>query len=157
MKAVGNRVPLRPVGLRACGLLTPPHMARPQKKHDRVAFYACTSLALGIIVVMWIFSVRSIVGQGVQGTKQAFSDVSDTAGSVRRQTAPDPETVAAVKAGLKSIVTKQTADATVPDPSNASGSSAEASTGSTAEVSTIDAVAQLMKNDVETYGQEPKN
>lgn len=123
-------------------------MPRPQKKHDRIAFIACTSLAIGIIVVMWALSVRSVVGQGLQGTKQMFSDVSGVAGEARRQTTPSPETVAAVRAGLKSIVTKKA------DPSSASGSSAEAST---TDSSTIDAVAQLMKNDVETYGQEPKN
>jgi len=129
-------------------------MPRSQKKHDKVAFYACTAFALGIIVVMWIWSVKSIVGQGVAGTKQVFSEVADTAGSVRRQSTPDPESVAAVKEGLKSIVTKQP---TSPDPSSASGSSAEASTGTTTDSSTVDAIAQLMKNDVETYGQEPKN
>jgi len=131
-------------------------MARPQKKHDRVALIACTSLALGIVVVMWIWSVRSVVGMGVQGTKQMFSDVSGVAGEARRQTTPSPETVAAVKAGIMNIVTKKQGETTTasPDPSSASGSSAEAST---TDSSTIDAVAQLMKNDVETYGQEPKN
>ncbi len=124
-------------------------MARPQKKHDRIAFYACTSLAIGIIVLMWVWSVRSIVGQGVQGTRQVVSDVSDTAGSVRRQTAPDPEAIAAVKAGLKDIVTKQ--------PDEASDPSTPSTTPTTSQPSTLDAVAQLMKNDVETYGQEPKN
>ena len=123
-------------------------MARSQKKHDRVAFIACTSLALGIIVVMWVWSVRSVVGAGVQGTKQIYSDVSDVAGEARRQTTPDPATVAAIKAGIMKVVTKKQ------DPSSASGSSADAST---TDSSTIDAVAQLMKNDVETYGQEPKN
>lgn len=130
-------------------------MARSQHKHDKIGFYACTALALGIIVVMWIFSVRSIVGQGVQGTKQVFSEVADVAGDARRQTTPSPEAVAAVKEGLKSIVAKQAAETSMvpstasPDPSSASGSSADAST--------VDAIAQLMKNDVETYGQEPKN
>lgn len=119
-------------------------MARSQHKHDKIGFYACTALALGVIVVMWIFSVRSIVGQGVQGTKQVFSEVADVAGDARRQTTPSPEAVAAVKEGLKSIVTKQA----VVD---------ESADEQATEAATIDAVAQLMKNDVETYGQEPKN
>ncbi|MEI6511289.1 MAG: hypothetical protein WCO25_04585 [Candidatus Uhrbacteria bacterium] len=119
-------------------------MSRPQKKHDRIAFIACTSLALGIIVLMWIWSVRAVVGQGVQGSRQVFSDVSATAGAVRKQSAPDPETIASIKEGLKSIVTKKTDDTATP------------ATAPTSDP-TVDAVAQLMKNDVETYGQEPKN
>ncbi len=119
-------------------------MARSQHKHDKIGFYACTSLALGIIVVMWVFSVRSIVGDGVQGTRQVFSEVSSVAGEARRQTTPNPEAVAAVKEGLKSVVTKRVV---VDEPADEQ----------TTEVKTIDAVAQLMKNDVETYGKEPKN
>ena len=114
-------------------------MARSQTKNERIAFIACTSLAIGIIAVIWVASVRAVVGEGVRGTKAIVSDVSATAGAIRRQSAPDPETVAEIKGALTEIVTKRTEKT------------------ATADASTVDAVAQLMKHDVETYGQEPKN
>jgi hypothetical protein len=128
-------------------------MARSQKKHDRIAFIACTSLAIAIAVVMWVLSVRSVVGQGVAGTREVISNVSSTAGAVKQQSAPDPETIAAIKAGLKEIVTKQ--DEGPGGPVGQGGDATEGSAASDDE--TIDAVAQLMKHDVETYGEEPKN
>lgn len=124
-------------------------MARSQRKHDRVAFVACTSLAIGIIVVIWVMSMRAIVGQGVQGTKNMVSEVSATAGEIRRQTAPDPETVADIKGALMEIVTKPSEEAAEePAPSGAPEAPVDDET--------VDAVAKLMKNDVETYGEEPK-
>ena len=118
-------------------------MARSQQKRDRIAFYACTSLALGIIVVMWVWSIRSVVGDGVRGTRQVLSEVSSVAGQTRRQVSPDPATIDAIKAKLDGIAEK--------------GKEEQAAPVAAADASTIDAVAQLMKNDVETYGQEPKN
>ena len=120
-------------------------MARSQKKHDRIAYIACTSLALGIIVFMWVWSVRSIVGDGVQGSRELFSDVSDVASQARRQTQPSQETIDAIKEGMKGIVTADAEEAPADDPDEA------------ASDPTLDAVAQLMKPDVETYGEEPKN
>lgn len=120
-------------------------MARPQKKHDRIAFLAFTSLALGIVVVMWVWNVRSVVGDGVRGTREVFTDVTDVASQVRRQTEPSQETVDAIKESLKGIVAGEETAPVAEDP------------GALVDPADVDAVAQLMKNDVETYGQEPKN
>lgn len=80
-------------------------MPRPRTKHEHAAFVACTAVALAIVVGMWVLSVRSIVAGGVAGTKEVYSSVVSTASEVKQQTAPDQETIDAVKAGFKTIFT----------------------------------------------------
>lgn len=75
-------------------------MARSQSKADRVAFFACTSVAIVVIVGVWVWNVRTVVEQGVSGAKQVIADVSQTASDVKTQSAPDPETAAVIKAGI---------------------------------------------------------
>ncbi len=74
------------------------------KHRDRVAFITCTSLALLIVVGMWIWSMMSVVSSGVVGTKALLSDLGETASSARQQVAPEEESVQAVKNGLKELI-----------------------------------------------------
>lgn len=74
------------------------------KHHDKIAFITCTSLALAIVVGMWIWSVQSVVRSGVAGTKELLSDVGETASSAREEIQPDSESVQAVKDGLKELM-----------------------------------------------------
>lgn len=100
-------------------------MARPRAKHDRVAFVACTAVALAIVVVMWVLGVRSVVADGLAGTKAVLSDVASTASDVKQQTAPDKETIDAIKAGIKTVLTQ---------PAEDEGASREAAVGAAAEI-----------------------
>lgn len=103
-------------------------MARPQSKSDRVAFIACTSVALAVIVGMWVWNMRTLVEQGVSGARQVITDVSETAGDVKAQSAPDPETAAIIKAGIHAAL----------------NAAADKQAAETAEQATVDAVAQAM-------------
>lgn len=85
-------------------------MSRPRSKHDHVAFYACTALAVLLVGGAWVWSARVLVADGVLGAKDVFSDVSTTAGDVKAQTAPDPEAVDAIKAGFKTIISAPAAE-----------------------------------------------
>ena len=115
-------------------------MSSPRSKHDRNAFIACTAVAIAIIVGGWVWTVRITVIQGVEGAREMLSTVAETAGDVREQAEPDPEVVSAVKAGFQGMMNEQAAE------------KAEADEREEA----VGAVAELMKNDIETYGQEPE-
>ncbi len=80
-------------------------MARTPSKSDRVAFIACTSVALAVIAVAWALSVRANVERGVSGARQVISEVSTTASDVKQKSATDPETTAAIKAGIHAAFT----------------------------------------------------
>ncbi|NBS41886.1 hypothetical protein EBS80_04500, partial [bacterium] len=79
-------------------------MPRSQSKSDRVAFIACTSVAIAVIAGMWIWNVRALVEQGVSGAKQVFTDVSQTATDVKIQSSPDPAATEAIKAGIHAVL-----------------------------------------------------
>jgi hypothetical protein len=78
-------------------------MPRLKSKHDRLAFIACSSTAIALVVAAWVLSVRTVVQSGVAGAKETLTGVAETARDVKEQSSPDPETVAAIKSGLKTI------------------------------------------------------
>ena len=125
-------------------------MPRSQSKSDRVAFIACTSVAIAVIAGMWIWNVRALVEQGVSGAKQVFTDVSQTATDVKIQSSPDPAATEAIKAGIHAVLKNAAPAAPAEEAADAQA--------------TVDAVAQLMSEklvagadaDATTADTEPK-
>lgn len=116
------------------------HPTRTPSKHDRRAFIACTAIAIAIIVAVWVWTVQITVVQGVEGARQMLSTVVETAGDVREEAEPNAEVISAVKAGFQGMIDEKASE------------QAEAEE----RQETVNAVAELMKNDIETYGQEPE-
>ncbi len=119
-------------------------MPRSSRKSDRIAFILCSALAIAGIVGVWVWNVRSVVEQGMSGARQVISDVSQTAGDVKQQSAPDPETTAAIKAGIHAVL-------------NASAEEKAAQERQDAEAqATVDAVAEAMSEKMAEDGESPE-
>lgn len=114
-------------------------MSSSRSKSDRHAFIVCTAVAVAMIVAVWVWTVQRTVAEGVAGVRATFSTVSQTADDVREQSRPDAEVISGVKAGFQELIDKKAAE-------EAEEQEREA---------TVGAVAELMKNDIDTYGQEP--